>query len=310
MSVAVFLALCAPALLVPLLRTATGRYLADHLRPSWTAALLTAALAGFATTTLVGLGLLVAVGVTRWDPALADRTWSLAALAGDRPAVVANLGVALGVLAAAAVVLVALRVGRVLRRLGVQYGCARALVPVRARRGSVIEMSGAPFAAQALPVRGGHVLVDAATWACLPDRYRGVVLAHERSHLRHRHDLHLALAALASACNPLVVPLARALSYALERWADEDAAAGAGRCAVAHAVGAVALADVGPVAPVLGVSGGVVPRRVGALVGAAAMRTSSWRGTLLAVVVVATLVGAAGVAQHAWVDLLESLETR
>jgi beta-lactamase regulating signal transducer with metallopeptidase domain len=159
-------------------------------------------------------------------------------------------------------------------------------------------------------VRGGHVLVDAATWAALPERHRAVVLAHERAHLRHRHDLYLALAAVCSACNPLLVPLARALGYALERWADEDAAAASDRRTVAHAVGAVALAHPAPAVPVLGVAGGVVPRRVGALLTASAVQTSTWRGAALALVLLATLAAAAGVAHHAWVDLLEIVATR
>lgn len=59
----------------------------------------------------------------------------------------------------------------------------------------MIEVPGAPSTAQALPVRGGHVLVDAAGWSSLRPRHRDVVLAHGRSHLRHRHDVHLVVAA-------------------------------------------------------------------------------------------------------------------
>lgn len=46
MSVAVFLALCAPVVLTPLLRSVPGRFLAGHVRPSWSAAVLTVALVG------------------------------------------------------------------------------------------------------------------------------------------------------------------------------------------------------------------------------------------------------------------------
>jgi hypothetical protein len=308
-SIAVFLALCAPVALTPLLRSVPGRYLADHVRPSWSAAVLTGALVGFTAVTAVGLGLLVSLGVTRWDPELAGRTWSLAAAFGGRPVVVAHLGAVLAAVGAAATAVALVRVGRALVCVRHQYRAGRRLVPTGTPAGSVIELSGAPSAAQALPVRGGHVLVDAAGWSMLPPRHRDVVLAHERSHLRHRHDVHLVVAAVATAVNPLVEPLARALGYALERWADEDAAAASGRAPVAHAVAAVALASPGPGAPVLGVGGAVVPRRVSALLESPAVPTVSGGGAVTVLLVVVTLAASAGSAAHAWVDLLEILAT-
>jgi hypothetical protein len=121
--------------------------------------------------------------------------------------------------------------------------------------------------------------------------------------------VHLAAAGLAVACNPLLAPLSRSLSYALERWADEDAAATSGRRTVAHAVGAVALAGAASEAPVLRVGGGVVPRRVVALV-APRTRTSAWGGAVLGLLVAMVLASSAGLAHHAWGDLMEIVATR
>lgn len=53
------------------------------------------------------------------------------------------------------------------------------------------------------------------------------VIAHERSHLRHRHDRLLAIGATTDACFGRIRPIRRSvvgLQLALERWADEDAA--------------------------------------------------------------------------------------
>ena len=310
MSIAVFLALCAPVVLAPVLRSASGRHLADHLRPAWGAALLAAALVGFTAVTLVGLGLLVGLGVAEWDPERAGRTWSLAEVVGGRPVLVAHLGTVLAAAGALAAVVVLVRVGRALVSVRAQYRAARRLVPPGTPAGSLVELSGAPCPAQALPVRGGHVLVDTGRWASLPQRHRDVVLAHERSHLRHRHDLYLVVAALATAGNPLLGPLARALTYTLERWADEDAAAASGRGTAAHAVAAVALAAPRPAAAVLGVSGGVVPRRVSALLESSDAPTISRPGAATALVVVSMLGAAAALTTHAWIDLLEIVATR
>lgn len=48
MSIAVFLALVAPVALLPLTGARAGRFLADHLRPTRSVAVLSAALAGLA----------------------------------------------------------------------------------------------------------------------------------------------------------------------------------------------------------------------------------------------------------------------
>lgn len=306
MSIAVFLALFAPAVLLPLMGAPVGRFLADQLRPTWSVAVLTGVLAGFAAVTVAGLALLASVAVSEWEPALVSRTWSLAALIGGRAEVTAPLGVVLGVLAWLGLGLVVVRAALAVRGMARRYRWAGRQIPPGAEPGSVIEVPEAAAPARVLPVRGGHILVDARLWATLPARHRDAVLAHERAHLRRHHDRHLAAAALACACNPLLGPFARALDYALERSADEDAARTCDRRTVAHAIGAVALAG-RPDRTVLAATGGEVAHRVGALLDAP---RTTWRGFAVAVAALLALAASTGLAHHAWVDLLEILATR
>jgi beta-lactamase regulating signal transducer with metallopeptidase domain len=108
-----------------------------------------------------------------------------------------------------------------------------------------------------------------------------ILLAHERAHLSSHHYLFVSLAGLGAAANPLLRPLATAVTYTVERWADEQAVHATGdRTRVARAVGKAALAAHGtPTAlrpatlgfrGILGRRGplaaaGPVPRRVAAL---------------------------------------------
>ena len=75
-----------------------------------------------------------------------------------------------------------------------------------------------------------------------PDERR-VLLAHERAHARSHHYLFTALTYLAAAANPLLRPVAAAVTYTVERWADETAARDCGdRRLAARAIGKAALA--------------------------------------------------------------------
>lgn len=74
-----------------------------------------------------------------------------------------------------------------------------------------------------------------------------VVFRHEHSHLRHGHHVYTVLGAFSAAVFPPLNPLHRSLRLALERWADEDAAAATGdRELVAHTIARVALAAPAP----------------------------------------------------------------
>jgi beta-lactamase regulating signal transducer with metallopeptidase domain len=73
---------------------------------------------------------------------------------------------------------------------------------------------------------------------------RRVLLAHERSHLRHRHDRYRRLVGIAACLNPLLRAAVAAVDFLLERWADEDAAGAVGsRHLTARALARAAVAD-------------------------------------------------------------------
>jgi Zn-dependent protease with chaperone function len=78
--------------------------------------------------------------------------------------------------------------------------------------------------AYALPGVTGRVVVSTAMLRALPVAERRALLAHESSHLRHRHHLYVLAADIAAAANPLLRPAAHAVRAGIERWADEDAA--------------------------------------------------------------------------------------
>jgi beta-lactamase regulating signal transducer with metallopeptidase domain len=98
-------------------------------------------------------------------------------------------------------------------------------------------------AAYALPGPAGRIVVTSALLRRLDGPERRAVLAHERSHLQHRHYLYVQFAELAAGANPLLRPAARATRLAVERWADEDAVTSVGdRRTVARALAKAGLA--------------------------------------------------------------------
>ena len=100
--------------------------------------------------------------------------------------------------------------------------------------------------AQALAGRRGHrahIVVSDGMLRALDPAERRVLLAHERSHLRHRHHHYRSLIRLASRTNPLLRATIGATDLLLERWADDDAACEVGdRRLTAQAVAHAALA--------------------------------------------------------------------
>jgi len=98
--------------------------------------------------------------------------------------------------------------------------------------------------AYALGGLAGHVVVTSGMLRLLEPAERRVLLAHEGSHLRHRHCRYLALARVAAAAVPPLGFVTRRLGLAVERWADEDATlkAGGDRRLVARTILRAALA--------------------------------------------------------------------
>lgn len=96
--------------------------------------------------------------------------------------------------------------------------------------------------AYAVPGHPGRVFVTRGMLSLLTRPECDAMLAHERSHLRHRHHWHRAVVGIASALNPLLLPLRGAQEWLTERWADEDAAQSNDRAVIAAALSRAAAA--------------------------------------------------------------------
>lgn len=129
---------------------------------------------------------------------------------------------------------------------------------------------------------GGRIVVSTGMLRSLEAGESDALLAHERSHLRHHHHFFLTTLQIAAAACPLLRPLAREGAFAVERWADEDAARAVGdRTVVARAIARAALAkkaDRREATRLLAATGGPVPLRVKALLAPAPPRS---RGALV-----------------------------
>jgi hypothetical protein len=98
--------------------------------------------------------------------------------------------------------------------------------------------------AYALPGKPGQVVVSTGMLNALDAGERRVLIAHERAHLRRHHHRYLRLMELAAASLPVLTPLKSRLRFAVERWADEEAAKEVGdRALVASAIARAALAS-------------------------------------------------------------------
>ncbi|WP_051970517.1 M48 family metalloprotease [Kitasatospora azatica] len=268
-------------LLFPLLAAVLARPLGERLPPrlaTWLLSLGALVLAAASTTVLA---LLSITGLIRIPllARLAHGHWSAQAAQHHDPA---SFSVALlsGALLAAAAGAAARMLWRRVRTLAASAAEA-ACMPGRDQLVVVDDPAAEAYAVPGLP---GRIVVSTGMLDALDPIEREVLLAHERAHLRHHHHLFVALAQLAAAANPLLRPLAGAVTYTVERWADESAASCIGnRRQVAQTVGKAALAaqrtrartrlrEAPWAAAALGILGrlvpsgpGPVPRRVAAL---------------------------------------------
>lgn len=127
----------------------------------------------------------------------------------------------------------------------------------------VVEHEGA--FAFTTPGRHGRIIVSSTLSAQLTPQELAVVLAHERAHARHRHDLYLLAAQISAALLMPLQPLVNRLRYSIERWADEDAVLECGdRRLVARTLGRVGLIGANS-QPALAFAGFGVPARMAAL---------------------------------------------
>jgi len=309
-------------LVIPAVAGAAARPLAARLEPRHATWLLTTAAVALAACSMAALALLAAYA--------AARAPFLAAAGGYSPAVMRRgdpISAAVGVAAALALtggaVAVAVMFRNRARALAESYRRAAGLHP----EDGIVVVPGPAIEAYALPGLPGRIVVSGRLLDCLDDRRRAALIAHEQAHLASRHHLFSAVARLAAAANPLLIPVARAVDYTVERWADEHAAAvTSDRRLVAQTIGQVALlagtrrrrvagmalSIIGPRAPRVSLAwAGPVPRRVAALLTAPPGRQT----ILLAACTVIVLI--AGVAAllaardlHALLELAQGSRSR
>ena len=265
-------------LLMPLLAAATAGPLAGRLPPVAATWLLAGSAVALAAASSAVLGLLALTALVRIPLVGAAGEMSMQVLSRGDPASV-PVAVAAGVLLAAA----AAGACRALwRRTAALIAAGR-----QARRlpgaGQVVVIDDEAADAYTLPGWPCRVVVTAGMMRALSHPERQVLLAHERAHASAFHFLFTTAARLAAAANPVLRPVADAVGYTVERWADERAAAAAGdrrlaARAIARAALAAAAAPPRPASHAAGALGAVtsvprmrgagpVPRRVAALLG-------------------------------------------
>ncbi len=262
-------------LLIPVLAGVAARPVAARLEPrqaTWLLSFAAVALAGCSTA---ALALLAAFAAARAPLLAAAGDYSQLVMRRGDPIPAAAGAVAALALASAAVAVAVMFRNRA-RALAESY---RRSAGLHADDGIVV-VPGPAIEAYALPGWPGRIVVSGRLLEHLDSRCQAALIAHEQAHLAGRHHLFAAMTRLAAAANPLLLPVARAVDYTVERWADEHAAAVTGdRRLVAETIGQVALlAGPGrrPAGISLGITGprarrvsvawaGPVPRRVAAL---------------------------------------------
>ncbi|MDP9795860.1 hypothetical protein J2S43_004372 [Catenuloplanes nepalensis] len=228
---------------VPIVLSAALALLARPIATGSAPAVAARALAGAALiaamTSTASLILLVATLLDRLPPPLVARNEP------GRPRLPEPVPDAVAIVAIVLLMIALIRYGvDVRRRDAVHRGLHSAGRP--GDDGVVIADWSAPFAV-AIPGRPGHILLTTGMIRLLSADERRVVLAHERAHLARGHHRLTAIASTAAALNPILVPARDAVSYLVERWADEDAATEVGdRHLTARSVAKAALATLTP----------------------------------------------------------------
>jgi len=292
-------------IVAPLVGVLVTRLLLDQLRPRAAALAFTAAgllLAGASTLSLAAAAAPAVAGLVefasggRWS----DQSW----LAVVSPRWVSWVSLAAVVVVAVSVGIAAWRQWRALR-------AARAQAVLLPGDAEVVILPDGHVDAFALPGLPGRVVVTEGMLAALGPAQHPALFAHERAHLAARHHRFAFAVRLAAAAHPGLRPLVSMVDYAIERWADELAAAEVGdRRSVAHVIGAAALASTRPVdspGPLAlrvgfprrrGPRPGPVPRRIAAL-----LLPPPGRRHLLLFLPVVLAAASCGLAFEALVDL-------
>jgi hypothetical protein len=255
------------SLALPLLAGPVAHLIAVRVGPRPATILMTVAALTLSVTSCAALGILAVAGLA--SPSGSALTF--AALASRAVAVIASAAMGAALLAAGRFIVTRCRA------LIDAFGHARSL----AAPDVLVVTPQATADAYTVPGSPGRIVVSTGMVAALDEPSLSALLAHEQAHLSGRHYIYATLARVAAAANPLVRPLATAVEYSIERWADEEAATVTGdRRAVARAISTAAVAAKHGHAPavpgiMLGALGnssptdlagaGPIPRRVAAL---------------------------------------------
>lgn len=218
---------------------AAGPWLARRLPPRAAVRLLPLAMTAVAAGTGFVLAVLGLFIVAQLPPVAVLGGWSPVALRAAQPvpALAAALGAAIVLVLLGSALFRAARGGSELLRAAI---ACRRLGPDA--DGLVVIEDDEPEA-YAVPGMGGRIVVSTAMLNALSTDERHVLLAHEAAHLAGHHHLYLQFADLAAAANPPLRSTARSLRLAVERDADEAAAAEVGdRRLVARALARAGLA--------------------------------------------------------------------
>ncbi|MET9085592.1 M56 family metallopeptidase [Streptomyces sp. NPDC004237] len=219
------------SLLLPLVSPAVGRRVA----PALAARVLTSAAALTAAATTWSLILLTTALVGDAPPLVREAHEDGRRLADPVPEVI-------GVAACLTLAVVVWRVQRAVRAERRTRRALRRLCAGHPRDTELVVAASETPQAFAIPGRPGRILVTSSMLSALAPAERRVLLAHERAHLTHRHGRLVTAATLAAAANPLLGPVRSAVSFLVERWADEQAATAVGdRVTTARALARAAL---------------------------------------------------------------------
>ncbi|MDF3298903.1 M56 family metallopeptidase [Streptomyces tropicalis] len=296
-------------LLFPVPAALAARPLADRLDPRLATWLLTVGALALGGLGCAALGVVAAAGVVRLQPAAWVGHWSASVVRAGDTVTTVEAGAAAAILAAA----VGAGARLLWRRMRALASAALEAACLPGHEQLAVVEDAAPDA-YALPGLPGRVVVSTGMLDALGPADREAMLAHERAHLTCHHYAFVAAAHLAAAVNPLLRPAATAVTYTVERWADEYAAATCGdRRQVARAVGRAALATAhhpgrrrlpSAVLGLLGRRGplagaGPVPRRVAALLAEPAPSTTLFRLPLLPLAGAAAVVGSSALCAFA-----------
>jgi beta-lactamase regulating signal transducer with metallopeptidase domain len=293
------IALAAVPVLVGLLLCAFADPLARALRPSLAVPLLTTLALTVALCTGLILSAAAVVVCAQLAPFARLGQWSAPALR-SRSGLPEPLGI-LALIVVVACLAAALR--RALHSATTLISAGRAARLMHPLTGELVVVDDDVPTAYSVAGLPGRIVVSTSMLGALTPAERRVLIAHETAHLRHRHHVYVHLSRLAAAANPLLRTSVRAVERAVERWADDAAAAEVGdRTLTAHALARAALARSGqprPAHPALSAADGQVVARVERLLAPARLQA---RSPILLIIIAGSLSWAGAAAIALWAN--------